>query len=186
MQSRCPFAIFADHFLLFQAADAGRCKTLLSRVIGLTPLLFQLCHCGCSASCLYLLPSLHPMCSHTAESSFSETQTLDFASEAGCSGGGELAVACWGSAAAVLFHGVHVLQAKCSNLHSLLTQASEKTDVLQQDHFTKLFVSYSLFDMAFGEARRNWKTQMNIFTYSAPIGRQETPSWLLPVFLNCH
>lgn len=77
-------------------------------------------------------------------------------------------------------------QAKCFHLHSLLTEAFEKTDVLQQEHFTKLFASYSLFDMAFGEARRNGKTQLNILIYSAPIGRQETPSSLLPVFLDCH
>lgn len=130
-------------------------------VSGLTPLLFQLCRCGCCASCLHLLPSLHPVCSHTAESSFSETQTLDFASAARCCGGGELAVACWGSAAAV---GLMYFQDKCSKLHSLLTQAFEKTDVLQQDHFTVLFASYSLFDMAFGEARRNGKTQLNVLT----------------------
>lgn len=27
-----------------------------------------------------------------------------------------------------------------------------------------LFASYSLFDMAFGEARRNGKTQLNVLT----------------------
>lgn len=81
--------------------------------------------------------------------------------------------------------GLMPFQAKCSNLHSLLSQAFEKIDVLQQDHFTKLFISYSLFDMAFGEARRNGKAQLNILTYSAPMGRQETPSWLLPVFPDC-
>lgn len=40
----------------------------------------------------------------------------------------------------------------------------------RQDHFTKLFVSYSLSDMAFGEAGRNGKAQLNILTYSAPRG----------------
>lgn len=78
----------------------------------------------------------------------------------------------------MLFHGVNVLTSKLSapSSHSLLTQAFEKTDVLQQDHFTELFASYSLFDMASGEARRNGKTQLNILTYSASIGKQETPS----------
>lgn len=155
-------------------------------VTGLTPLLFWLCCCGCSASCLHLLPFLHPMHSHAAESSFSETQRLDFASAARCCGGGELAEACWGSALLCCSVGLMYFQAKCSKLHSLLTQAFEKTDVLQQDDFTKLFVSYSLFDTAFGEARRNGKTQLNILTYSSPMGRQETSSWLLPVFLDCH
>lgn len=81
--------------------------------------------------------------------------------------------------------GLMHFQAKCFNLHSLLTQAFEKTDVLHQDHF-KLFASYSLFDTAFRDARRNRKTKLNVPTYSAPRGRQEMPSWLLPVFLDCH